>query len=126
MLERLIPGARISDRRHNSEREVANQHLGDFEAENSRAHDFLSKLADGHEIVNRNLIDIAKIFATISGIQLPRDYTQRLDLIVKWFDVHLADLEPLSTIIKLEDIRTVQKAKQYQTDPDDSTFAFQV
>jgi hypothetical protein len=114
----MIAGTRISDRRHNSEREVANQHLGDFEAENSRAYDFLIKLADGHEIVKRNLIDIAKIFATISGIPLPRDYTRRLDLIIKWFDVHLADLEPLSTIIKLEDIKTVPKAKRYHKDLD--------
>jgi hypothetical protein len=119
MFERLLTGARISDRRHNSEREVAIQHLGTFDAENSRAWGFLVKLANGHELVKKHLIDVAKIFATISGIQLPRDYTRRLDLIVKWFDVNLADLEPLSTIIKLEDIRTVPRTKKYHKDPDD-------
>jgi len=112
MLELLESGARISDRRHNSEREVAIQHLGNFDAENSRAWQFLVKLADGHELVKKHLVDVAKIFATISGIQLPRDYTRRSDLVVKWFDVNLARLEPLAAIIKLEDLRPLPKLRR--------------
>jgi hypothetical protein len=49
-------GSRISDRRHNSESEVARQHLGNFEAERSPARRFLSRLAGGADLVKKDLI----------------------------------------------------------------------
>jgi hypothetical protein len=94
-------------RRNRTEHQIAVFLVGDFEAGASAGREFLSRLSNGEEIIKSQLILIAKVFSAVSRIRLPRDYTRRSELIIKWFNDHLPELEPLETIISLGGVHSI-------------------
>lgn len=95
-------GERISDRLHMTEREISKLHLGPFTAEGSPGLTFLESLSPGHSLTQESLIIIARICSIISGVRLPRDFTRRRDLVIKWFNDHLEMIQPVGRLLKLE------------------------
>jgi hypothetical protein len=93
---------RISDRGHLSEAKISELHLGRFAAEGSAGLHFLETLCPGHDLTCESLVALARVCSVISGVQFPRDFTRRRDLVIKWFDDHLDRLEPLGCIMILE------------------------
>jgi hypothetical protein len=94
--------ARISDRAHKSEAEIAEVHLSTFRSDGSAGLVFVQKLCPGHSLRRESLIVLAKIFSIISGVHFPRDYTRRRDLIFKWFTDHIGELEAIGSLFTLE------------------------
>jgi hypothetical protein len=93
---------RISDRGHDSEKEVADKHLGDFKAEGSRGQLFLKKLAPQGDITRVNLLWLGHVFSELTGVQFPRDFQRRRVLVIKWFNDNIEVFEPLQQITWLD------------------------
>jgi hypothetical protein len=102
-----------------SEGKISELHLGRFTAEGSAGLRFLETLCPGHDLTRESLVLFARVCSAISGIQFPRDFTRRRDLVIKWFNDHLDRLEPLGCLITLEAERIPVKAADDESDPAD-------
>jgi hypothetical protein len=96
------PRQRISDRGHKAEKEISDEHLGDFDPEGSLGLQFIRRMCPSHSLTRESLVVLAQVFAVISGIPFHRDFTRRRTLVIKWFDDNLDQLEPLGALITLE------------------------
>jgi hypothetical protein len=93
---------RISDRGHRREREISDEHLGEFSPEGSRGLDFIQRLCNSRSLTRESLVVLAQVFSAISCIPFHRDFTRRRSLVIKWFDDHIDRLEPLGPLFTLE------------------------
>jgi hypothetical protein len=91
----------ISDRRNKSEREISDGHAGDFAAGGSQAEAFLDRVIGDSAVslTRRSLVHLGTIFSALSGIRFYRDFTRRRVLVFRWFEDHLAELEPFVLIL---------------------------
>jgi hypothetical protein len=76
-------------------------HLGAFQADGSHGDVFVQALALGVSLTRESLCNLAHLFSALSGIQFPRDYTRRRALVLKWFDDHVEQLEPLGCLFSV-------------------------
>jgi hypothetical protein len=95
------PKQRVSDRAHMLEKEISDIHLGGFQLEGSRGWQFIQDLIPDGNVKCQSLIQLARVFSAISGIPFHRDYTRRRALIVKWFDDHIDELQPIQAIVTI-------------------------
>jgi hypothetical protein len=93
-------------RRQRKESKIARDHLGSFVAEGSRAWGFIGGLTDGRSMTRDSLIHLASVFYVISGVPFKRDFRRKVDLVYKWFDDHLEELEPFGCIIEIDIVET--------------------
>jgi hypothetical protein len=98
----MPPYQRISDRAHQRERDIANEHQGQFDPSESRGLKFVQKLCNRTNVSLDALIQLSHVLSEVSGIRFVRDFTRRRALVIKWFDDHLEELEPLQTVITIE------------------------
>jgi hypothetical protein len=96
------PRERISDRGHKPEKEISEEHLGDFIPEGSLGLKFIQRMCPSYSLTRESLVVLAQVFAVISGIPFHRDYTRRRTLVIKWFDDNIERLEPLGSLFTLE------------------------
>jgi hypothetical protein len=95
----------VSDRAHCSEREIAEDHLGEFTPIGSRGLEFIEGLSGTPYLTRKSLILLARVCARVADIRFPRDFTRRRELIIKWFDDHIDKLEPLeATILEIDTV----------------------
>lgn len=92
----------VLDRPNKRERDISDQHMGEFRPEGSRGLAFLNERYQGSSLTRKSLIHLAMMFSVIGNLQFPRDFKRRRNLIVKWFDDNIDILEPLGTIISTE------------------------
>jgi hypothetical protein len=59
-------------------------------------------VANGYDLTRESLVILAQVFATITGVKFPRDYTRRRTLIIKWFDNNIELFEPVVRLIQLD------------------------
>jgi hypothetical protein len=85
-----------------TERDIADLRLGDFQANESRAAQKLGILYPHGELTRRSLYSFASLVATLAGVKLPRDYTRRKDLLLKWFDDNFETVEPYLRFFDLD------------------------
>jgi hypothetical protein len=93
-------GTKLS-RRIYSEKVVAEALMDSFQAAESRGWQLLTRMTRGRGLPREQMIQIARIFSLLAGIDLPRAFTRRRDLVVKWFDDNFEVLEPFMTVIHL-------------------------
>jgi hypothetical protein len=91
----------IRARANKREREISDQHLGEFKPQGSRGLAFINKLCQSERLTRRALVALAYPFSYVSGIPFRRDFSRRRDLVVKWFDDNIDLLEPLATVIQV-------------------------
>jgi hypothetical protein len=91
----------VPSRASMSERDIAQYRLGDFQAEESRASRLMQNLYEG-SMTRRLLFSLGSLVSTLSGVRLPRDYTRRRDLLLKWFDENYDALEDYAKLFRLE------------------------
>jgi hypothetical protein len=84
------------------EREIAVFRLGNFHADTSRAAQRLRQLYPYGELTRRSLYSLASLIGPLAGVQLPRDFTRRKDLLIKWFDDNFDDLRSYFDFFTLE------------------------
>jgi hypothetical protein len=87
---------------HKREREISDQHLGEFKPEGSLGLKFIQELCPTYSLTRESLVVLARLFSAMSSVPFPRDFTRRRGLIIKWFTDHIVELEPLGTLITLE------------------------
>jgi hypothetical protein len=104
---------RVCDRVHKHEKEISDMHLGAFKAEGSQGDQFVQGMTGGVSLTRESLVSLAQVFSSLSGISFPRDFTRRRALVVKWFDDHVAVLEPLTKVVTLG---VIQLAHNKRTD----------
>jgi hypothetical protein len=105
MSQRRGKRTRISDRGHQGESAISNQHLGNFTAVGSRGQRFIQSLCGDHNITKDSLINLAHVFSCISGVRFPRDFARRRVLVIKWFNDNLDEFESIGGVIHLEIVR---------------------
>jgi hypothetical protein len=81
---------------------VSEMLLGDFRPEKSRAIKFLEKMAPNVSLTRDSLIMLGEMCSAITKIDFPRNSKRRRSLIIKWFDDHLADVQPLAHLLRLD------------------------
>jgi hypothetical protein len=96
------PRSRISDRGHKPEGQISDEHLGKFTPDGSRGLEFVQRMCRSYSLTRESLIVLAQVFSAISCIPFHRDFTRRRILVIKWFDDHIEDLEPLGVLFTLE------------------------
>jgi hypothetical protein len=89
-------------RTHNTEQQVSEWLLGDFQPAGSRGAMLLERVSGVSRLSLRTMLKFADIFSALSQISFGRDYKRRRDLIVKWIDDHYAELEPFATVIRAD------------------------
>jgi hypothetical protein len=92
----------ISDRAHRREREIADDHLGQFRPEDSRGLRLIETVCATTSLTRESLVALAKAFGWLSGIPFPRDYTRRRALVIKWFDDNADALQPFGDAMTVE------------------------
>jgi hypothetical protein len=100
-----------------TDREASRRLLGDFDARSSAAWQVLMKMTRGASLVKHNLTKLVMLMSDVSGIRLPRDFTRRSDLMVKWIDMNLAKLEPLTTVFEVSGIKLLESKHQMDRPP---------
>jgi hypothetical protein len=91
----------ISDRQHNTEREIAAQHLGGFTSQGSNGQKFLEALCPGRSLTLHDLKLIALLGEFLTGIPFHRDFQRSRVLIVKWISDHYVELLPMIGILQI-------------------------
>jgi hypothetical protein len=94
------------------DREASWRLLGEFEVQDSPAWALLMKMTRGPSLVKHNLTKLVMLMSDVSGIRLTRDFTRRSDLMVKWVDMHFAQLEPLTTVFEVGGIKLLESKRQ--------------
>jgi hypothetical protein len=84
------------------ERDIADFRLGGFHAEGSRAARRLRAMFPQGELTRRSLYSFASLVGALGGVTLPRDFTRRKELLVKWFDDNFDALEPYLGFFRLD------------------------
>jgi hypothetical protein len=87
-------------RRRNSEKEIADAHLGSFNVATSRGWYLVMRMTKGRNPSLPVLIRLAELLSAMSQIQFPRDMRRRRALIVKWIDDHFNPFALLVSIIE--------------------------
>jgi hypothetical protein len=85
-----------------TEHDIADLTLGDFQASRSRAAQRLQLLYPHGELTRRSLYSFSSLIAALTGVKLPRDFTRRKDLLVKWIDTNFDVLEPYFQFFDLD------------------------
>lgn len=90
-----------------TESEKARALEGDFDISKNNGEKIIHSVfgLPSSEITKGSLIQVAKIFSTIIGEKIPRDFQRTRKLVIKWFDEHydkLAD-HPVDFPAKLVD-----------------------
>jgi hypothetical protein len=85
-----------------TERDIADATLGNFHAENSRAAQRLGRMYPHGDLTRRSLYSFASLLGALAGVKLPRDFTRRKDLLLKWFDDNFDALEPYLRFFDLD------------------------
>jgi hypothetical protein len=85
---------RLRGRSQLSEKEIADRHLGDFKAEESRGLALLNRIYPKTAMTRHSMSALAVILSNVFDIPLERDSSRRKDLLIKWFDDHYDKLEP--------------------------------
>jgi hypothetical protein len=95
--------ASISDRRNKTERQISDDHVGNFCIDGSQAESFLNRLLgdDSQGVTRKSLVLLAVIFSELSGILFYRDFSRRRVLVFKWFDDHLEALQSIAPILNI-------------------------
>jgi hypothetical protein len=91
----------ISQRGTFSEREVSNQHLGDFKSTGSLGKRFTDKIGCGVVWKKAELITLANICSEIANLRFPRDYKRNRELVYKWLSDNYLAIEPLMNVIRI-------------------------
>jgi hypothetical protein len=101
-----VPGGHgiIANRANMSERDIADFRLGGFRAERSRAAERLRELYPYGDLTRRSLYSLASLLSALSDVKLPRDFTRRKELLVKWFDDNFDALETFLRFFELDPI----------------------
>jgi hypothetical protein len=97
--------SRISDRRNLGESEISDHHLAGFSAAGSRGERFVAAMCQNHPVTRDSLVSLAHVFASISGVRFPRDFSRRRVLVIKWFDDHIDELQSIAKVISLEIVK---------------------
>jgi hypothetical protein len=84
-----------------TEHDVAQVHLGNFNADGSRGMTLARMILPEGELTRRLLFSLASLLAGISHQRLPRDSTRRRDLLVKWLDDNCDLLSPYIPLFEL-------------------------
>jgi hypothetical protein len=92
---------RISNRRENSEAEIARQHLGDFKAEGSLGQLMVDQIRPDVVWNKRSLICFAILCSELTGIPFHRDYARNRDLIYKWLSDNHSAIVPFMALIRV-------------------------
>jgi hypothetical protein len=103
----------VSDRAHYPEKQIAEDHLGEFMPIGSRGLEFIERIAGTPPLTGKSLIVLARGCAFVANVWFPRDFTRRRDLVIKWFDDHIDTLEPLQAIMQID---TVSSASMQESD----------
>jgi hypothetical protein len=83
------------------ERRKIEQRVANFVYEQSRAWHEISK-KNWDQLTQAELLSIAQLLGNKLGLPIDREAKRRKRVLVKWFDEHLADLQPLFERIDLE------------------------
>lgn len=83
-----------------SEKQIADFRQGRFVPDGSRGKSLLENLYDG-ELTRRSLYSFTTLLAALAGIKLPRDFTRRKDLLIKWLDDNYDKVQPYAQFFKL-------------------------
>jgi hypothetical protein len=97
-----VPRERISDRGHKPERQISDEHLGEFNPEGSRGMEFIESLCPSVSLTRESLIVLAQVFSVLSSVPFHRDFTRRRILVIKWFNDNVDQLEPFASLFTLE------------------------
>jgi hypothetical protein len=71
--------------------------------------EFLKRICHSNNLTRESLYVLAQVFSTISRVPFHRDFTRRRTLVIKWFNDHIDQLEPLGPLITLEAETTAAK-----------------
>ncbi|KAK8837201.1 hypothetical protein M9Y10_036628 [Tritrichomonas musculus] len=98
---------RIEDgysRHYYSEKTVSNVLLGDFDVKSSKGKILIEEICGKqiNEISLHTLFNISQIISKFTNIKLERNVYRRKDLLIKWFDTHLKDIENIKNHISIE------------------------
>lgn len=98
---------RIEDgysRHYYSEKTVSNVLLGDFDVKSSKGKILIEEICGKqiNEISLHTLFNISQIISKLTNIKLERNIYRRKDLLIKWFDTHLKDIENIKNHISIE------------------------
>jgi hypothetical protein len=98
----MVRRRRISDRAHDSEREVSSKHLADFQSRGSLGEKFAERIAPGMVWDKKRLIVLGITCSNITSLQFPRDFTRTRELVYKWLTDNYSTIEPLAALLRLE------------------------
>lgn len=79
---------RIYSRKHNTEKELSQNLLGDFKVQNSKGKELIEEIfgVELKLISNTALINVTLVVSNMICQKCPRNFKRKKDLIVKWFD----------------------------------------
>jgi hypothetical protein len=87
---------------HRSEKDIAREHLGNFQVENSRGWCFVESICPGKILTLKDLKLLGILCEHVTGIHFERDFQRKRALIYKWFDLHFDEIEPLAQIVHVD------------------------
>lgn len=91
---------RVKDRRNCTERDITQLHLGEFEPEESPGLQLAMEFLDGCPCASQSLSIIAHLLGEMIQNPVPRDYTRKKALLIKWFDENCDDIALLKGKIR--------------------------
>ena len=97
---RKMRNSTVPNRSLMSEKQIADFRQGRFVPDGSRGKSLLENLYDG-ELTRRSLYSFTTLLAALAGIKLPRDFTRRKDLLIKWLDDNYDKVQPYAQFFKL-------------------------
>mgnify|MGYP006962228505 CR=1 FL=1 len=78
----------------NFQREVAQELLGDFDPLTSEGMKFVLGLFNNQNTVNR-LVSFGSVISELLNIEFPRNYKRNKNLLIKWFDMNIDQIQTL-------------------------------
>jgi hypothetical protein len=99
----MASDSRISDRAHDSEKEVNRKHLGDFQSKGSLGEHFTEQFRPPGVVWDKpSLIALGILCSDIADVRFPRDYRRTRELVYKWLTDHYDPIQPLAGVIRFE------------------------
>jgi hypothetical protein len=100
------------------ERRASDILQGEFNPKNSRVLAVLEKLTPDASLDRLSLVALTKVIGAVIGVKMPRNFTRRRSLILKWLDMHLILWEPLAHTIVLEISQKLMRPRQKKMKPE--------
>jgi hypothetical protein len=92
----------VASTSHRSEKDVARDHLGDFQVDHSRGLDLVEMMCPGTPLVLDSLKKLGFLCESLTGIRFERDFQRQRALIYKWFNDHYEELLPFVQVLHFD------------------------